>query len=162
LIVLQGLTVSYRIPIRVLGLAFGLFAGGDDDSEVTESGGVPTEFETASAAASEPSMLFVGRQTTGSQVPGCAGPDTDRLTVRQIVPACIVQSLRAIPVGYQSAVSIAGGFVLPDNGADHEIRDTVLGWSLIGEVGAHTVHQSVRLRIRGPTFTVLHDDSYIR
>jgi hypothetical protein len=50
-------------------------------------------------------------------------------------------------------------FMLPGDAAGREIGNTVFGWSLIGEVGAYTVHQSVRLRIRGPTFTVLHEDS---
>ena len=142
----RGLTLSHRISIRALSLAFGLIAAGDD-SEVTETSGAASGFENAAAA---------GRSLVQSRQAGRVYHCGEFVALEKMMAVCrTVHPTEPLAVGNPS-------FMLQGDAAGREIGNTVFGWSLIGEVGAYTVHQSVRLRIRGPTFTVLHEDSYIR
>jgi hypothetical protein len=101
--------VPHRASFRALGLAFGLFAGGED--------------------------LEVARQLAWLSM----GARCRRLRDQR---------------RNESRPSFAGSFVL-QAGAAREIGGILFRWSAIRQAGAYTVHQSVRLRIRGPTFTVV-------
>jgi hypothetical protein len=129
--------VRHRVSFRALGLAFGLFAGGED-VEITETSGVSQH---------------------GSQVPTSAGSETKRLAGHQLIPARrsepVVHLVQAVPVRDKTAASGVGGFVLQADARARQLGDTLLRWSVIREAGAYTVHDSVRLRIRGPTFTAV-------
>jgi hypothetical protein len=148
--------MSHRLTLRTLGLAFGLVAGGDDSDL--------TSFIFQNALDSEEWVLFVGQPEDVSQVLACGGPGTDdRLTVQEIIRQSRInrKTARGICAAHRTVQPLAidvGSFVLHDNDVNGRTRNDVFGWSRIGEDGAYTVHQSVRLRIRGPTFTGVHED----
>jgi hypothetical protein len=137
-----------RVSLRTLGLALGLVACGDD-SELTKLSDAPAEGIDNTLAASGPDsrtsfvfrdfFIFYGRsRDEPSAAENTLGVGAELQTVLSLVDSMV-------------------NVVSQTNHASVQTRGNVFGWSIIAQTGAYTVHQSVSLRIRGPTFAVVHD-----